>query len=611
MLRLFTVLKYIKGYGGYASLNIICNILFSIFSLFSLVMVKPFLDLLFQDEKNFTSILNSGKPSFHFSAEYASHITHFFLATFIRNYGKAESLFFICIAVFVLTMFKNLARYMAMFVLAPIRNGVVRDLRNKMHEKVLRLPLSFFSQEKKGDILSRITLDVSEIEWSIMQSLELVFREPLLILFSFATLVALSPYLTLYVLLLLPFAGLILALMGKSLKRGTTRAKTALGELFIIMEETLSGLKVIKAFSAESFVGKKFTEINSVFTKLSIRVARKIDLASPLTEVIVTGILMWIMFIGGRMALDETSGFTSSSFIMYIVIASQIIPPIKQVSLAYTTIQKGLASEERINLILEAELGITEIDNPVELKKLTNKIEFRNVSFAYTKGDTSYVLKNINLELPKGKTIALVGPSGSGKTTLCDMIPRFYDCDEGGVYFDGINIKSTTFESLRNQLGIVSQEPVLFNDSIYENIAFGMKEATMEMVREAAIIANADEFIRQLPLGYKSNIGDRGGKLSGGQRQRISIARAILRNPAVLILDEATSALDTENERLVQDALQKLMKNRTTLVIAHRLSTIVNADQIIVLQNGEIIETGTHSELLAAQGVYKKLYEPG
>ncbi|MBS1646639.1 MAG: ABC transporter ATP-binding protein [Bacteroidetes bacterium] len=606
---LFKVFKYLKGYRGYTALNIFCNILFSFFSLFSFVVLKPFLDLLFMQNENYEGILAKGQPAFSLSTSWINDFFNYHISLIITQQGKSGALLLICIAFVLLTLFKNLFRYWALYALAPIRNGVVRDLRNKMMDKVLQLPLSYFSNEKKGDIMSRITFDVGEIEWGIMISLEIIFREPLLILFFLGTLIAYSPYLTLYILALLPIAGLLIALIGRSLKRNASKSKEILGNLFIVMEETLGGLKVIKSFIAEKFVSEKFKKTNQEYTNLSIKIYRKVDLSSPLTEVVVTAILMLVMFIGGTMALSGSHELTPSSFIVYIIIASQIITPIKMITQSYNIVQKGIASEERINKIIDAQNHITEIKNPIEITSFNEKIELKKVSFAYTKGDAGHVLHQVDLIIPKGKTIALVGQSGSGKTTLTDMIARFYDCDEGEILFDNTNIKNASLKSLRSQLGIVSQDPVLFNDTIFNNIAFGIEHATPQQVEEAAKIANAHDFIMQMPEKYQTSIGDRGGKLSGGQRQRISIARAVLKSPPVLILDEATSALDSENERMVQDALQKLMQNRTTIVIAHRLSTIVHADEIIVLDKGKIIERGSHQQLLAQKGSYLKLYE--
>ncbi len=611
-MKLFSVFKYIKGYWGYAGLNIFFNILFSIFSVVSLALVIPFMDLLFKSSTaDYLVMLDAGKPVFDpaHAVEFVKGMFNYNMAELIVHSGKAEALFFICVVVFILTLFKNLFRYLAMYFLAPIRNGVVRDLRNKLLKKSLNLPLSYYSNERKGDIMSRMTSDVQEIEWSIMQTLELIFREPLIIIISLIMMISISGYLTLYVFLFLPVAGLIVAIIGKSLKRSASRSKEILGRLFNILEETLGGLKVIKAFTGEKYVQRKFEETNETFYRESVSVYRKTDLTSPISETVVVGILMMILFIGGKMVISNDTVLSAAAFIGYFAMASQIVPPIKQITLAYNNIQKGVASEERINKILHAESDILETPTPTEIKTLLNQIEFRNVSFAYTKGDAGYVLKDINLSIPKGKTIALVGQSGSGKTTLCDMIARFYDADAGEILFDNLNIKQTSLKSLRDMLGMVSQEPVLFNDSVFNNIAFGLENISEQQVMEAAKIANAHDFIVAMPEGYMTNIGDRGAKLSGGQRQRISIARAVLKNPPVLILDEATSALDSENERLVQDALQKLMKDRTTVVIAHRLSTIINADEIVVMERGQIIERGTHKQLLDQKGTYHKLYE--
>jgi subfamily B ATP-binding cassette protein MsbA len=611
-MQLFRVLKYVKGYWRYAWLNIFFNVLFSVFSVVSIALVIPFMQLLFQKgNEDYVKILSEGKPAFSIAhaADYLPAAFNYTMADLIVNSGKAQALILICIVVVLLTFFKNLFRYFAMYFLAPIRSGVVRDLRNKLLEKSLDLPLSYYSEERKGDMISRMTSDVMEIEWSIMQTLELIFREPLIIIISLVFMISISGYLTLYVFLLLPVAGLIVALIGRSLKRSAVRSKEMLGKLFNIMEETLGGLKIIKAFTGEKYIRGKFESTNQSFYKESVRVYRKTDLTSPVSETVVVCILMLILFIGGSMVITNDALLSAAAFIGYFALASQIVPPIKQITLAYNSIQKGIASEERINKILHAENTITEIANPRELKNFSQGIEFKNVSFAYTKGDAGYVLKDINLVIPRGKTIALVGQSGSGKTTLTDMIARFYDCDAGEILFDNVNIRQTSLKSLRGMLGMVSQEPILFNDSVFNNIAFGLENVSEQQVIEAAKVANAHDFISQMPEGYQTNIGDRGMKLSGGQRQRMSIARAVLKNPPVLILDEATSALDSENERMVQDALQKLMHNRTTVVIAHRLSTIVNADEIIVLEKGKIIERGTHKQLLEQKGAYYRLSE--
>jgi subfamily B ATP-binding cassette protein MsbA len=606
--KLFSVLKYVKGYWGYASLNIFFNILFSVFSVVSLALVMPFMDLLFKkDTADYLKVLREPARAFSLSTDYFVSEFNRTMASFIINSGKAEALFFICIMVFVLVFFKNLFRYLAMYFVAPIRNGVVRDLRNKLLSKTLNLPLSYYSDERKGDIMSRMTSDVQEIEWSIMQTLELIFREPLTIIISLSMLISISGYLTLYVLLFLPVAGIIVAVIGKSLKRNARKSKEILGNLFNIMEETLGGLKIIKAFTGETYIKNKFDKTNQEFYNQSVKVYRKTDLTSPISEVVVVGILMLILFIGGNMVLSESGVLSAAAFIGYFAVASQIVPPIKQITSAYNNIQKGIASEERIAKILDAEINIVEKENAKSISGFNSQIEFKNVSFAYRKGDSGYVLRKINLVIPKGKTIALVGQSGSGKTTLADMVPRFYDVDEGELLIDSVNLKDLKIKELRGLIGMVSQESILFNDTVFNNIAFGINSASEEDVIKAAKIANAHDFIVALPEGYHTNIGDRGGKLSGGQRQRLSIARAVLKNPPILILDEATSALDTESEKLVQDALSNLMQNRTSIVIAHRLSTIANADEIIVLQYGEIAERGNHNQLINQNGIYKKL----
>jgi subfamily B ATP-binding cassette protein MsbA len=610
MKKLFSVLKYTKNYRKETALNVFFNVLFSFFSVFSIALAIPFLKLIFDSDLSYyQELLDKGLPPMHYTAAYFSAWGYYKMAFLVITYGKAKVLMWICFTVFSMTFLKNVCRYFAMYFLAPIRNGVVKDLRNKMMKKSLELPLSYFSDERKGDMMSRMTTDVIEIEWSIMQSLEMIFREPLLIIISLVMLIVISPYLTLYVFLLLPVAGLAVALVSRSLKSRSSRGKEVFGQLFNIMEETLGALKVIKAFTGERFVQNRFEKVNAEYNKISIGLYRRGDLASPISETVVMAVLLLILFIGGLMVIDHTSALTGETFITYFALASQIVPPIKQITLAYNNIQKGLASEERIEKILHAENPIVDKPNAKQIEQFYHSIAFKNVSFAYHKGDAGYVLKNVSLTIPKGKTIALVGQSGSGKTTMADMIPRFYDTDLGEIQIDGVALKDLNIESLRKQIGVVTQESILFNDSIEHNITFGLDSYDKEKVIEAAKIANAHDFIMQQPNGYETNIGDRGGKLSGGQRQRISIARAILKNPPILILDEATSALDTESERLVQDALNNLMKNRTSIVIAHRLSTIINADEIVVINQGELVEQGTHKELLEKNGIYKKLYD--
>ena len=611
MKNLFGVLKHIRGYWKYACLNVASNIFTVVFGLFSLTMIIPFLNLLFlSDEKSYQDILMKGKPPLSVSVHSAlDNLNYYFTQTIVEK-GKLEALVMICIIFISIIFLKNFFRYLALFFMAPVRNGIVRDMRNNIFDKTLDLPLSYYSNERKGDIMSRITTDVQEVEWSVLTGLEMIFRDPLNILLSLLFLVFLSPMLTLFVVLLLPVASGLIALIGRSLKKSSARAKERLGTLFSIMEETLSGLRIIKGFNAEPSQKEKFYSENQAFTKQMVSTYRKVDLASPMSELLGTMIMMVIMYIGGRLVIDDRSqSLKPAEFVAYLAIFSQIIPPAKSITQAYYNVQRGMASIERINKILKADVTIREKENAKPKKTFDRVIEYKNVSFAYVRGDNGYVLKDINLKIEKGKTIALVGQSGSGKSTLADMLPRFYDIDGGELLIDGVDLIDLKIKDLRNLMGIVTQESILFNDTVFNNIAFGMKNANEEDVIAAAKIANAHEFIVQMPNGYKTNIGDRGSKLSGGQRQRLSIARAVLKNPPILILDEATSALDTESEKLVQDALNNLMKNRTSLVIAHRLSTIQHADEIIVMQKGEIIERGTHNALIGKAGAYRKLYD--
>lgn len=597
------LLRYVKSYKSYAFLNIFFNMLSVVFSLFSLTMVIPFLNVLFGQQQVYE------KVEWSFSVNAALTNFNYFLSQYIIEHGKIPALTYICILIVVLFFLKNLFRYLAMYFISPIRNGVVRDLRNKMYNKILFLPLTYFSEERKGDLMSRMTSDVQEIEWSIMQSLEVIFREPLTVGLYLATMVLMSPQLSLFVFILLPIAGILIGQIGKSLRRTSSKSQAKMGILLSAIEETLSGLRIVKAFTAENFFEKKFHKLNDEYRKLMIRLYRKRDLTSPLSEFLGAVVMVIVIFFGGQLVLDSAHKLEPSVFIYFIVIFSQLIPPAKSFSEAYSNVQRGLASVDRINKILDAEITIADKEHAIQLADFNHAIEYRDVSFAYHKGGSGWVLKNINLKIEKGKTIALVGQSGSGKTTLVDLLPRFYDLEHGEILIDGENINQYKLNDLRGNMGIVNQESILFNDTIFNNIAFGLDSISIEDVEKAAKIANAHDFISQMKDGYQTNVGDRGGRLSGGQRQRISIARAILKNPPILILDEATSALDTESERLVQDALTSLMKNRTTLVVAHRLSTIQHADEIIVMQQGEIIERGNHLQLLGRSGVYKKLYE--
>jgi len=573
-------------------------------------MIAPFLDLLFlKSNDDYTARIAKGAPELKLNISSLIDNFYYSLTEMIvdPNRGKVYTLVFICMLVVIMFFLKNLCRYLALYFIAPIRNNVVRDIRNEIYAKIIELPLSYYSEERKGDIMSRMTSDVHEIEWSIMKSLEAVFRDPISIIIFMVTLVIMSPQLTLFVFILLPIAGVLIASLGKSLKRTSVKSKDTLGELISTIEETISGLRIIKAFNADKPSRARFASINQEYTKLMIRIYRKTDLSSPMSEFLGTCVMVVVMYFGGKLVLDDHPTLNASVFITYIAIFSQVIPPARSFTDAYYNIQKGIASAERIAKILDADITIQEAKDAKSIHSFSTSIEYKNVSFAYLRGDTGYALKNINLKIEKGKTIALVGQSGAGKSTLVDILPRFYDPSEGEVLIDGIPHTHYKITDLRGLMGNVTQESILFNDTVFNNIAFGIAHANEQDVIAAAKIANAHDFIMQIEGGYQSNIGDRGSKLSGGQRQRLSIARAVLKNPPILILDEATSALDTESERLVQDALSNLMKNRTSLIIAHRLSTILHADEIIVMSKGEIIERGTHLELLAKNGAYKKL----
>ena len=602
------IIALLKNYKGQVLTVVFYNILSVIFSLFSLTMVVPLLGVLFGIQPIVTV-----RPSF--SLDPNSLIDWFYYevsqlildeAGQVTLQGQTKALVFICVFVIITFFLKNLFRYMALYASAPLKNGVVRDIRNSLYHKVVNLPIAYFSEEKKGDIISKMTSDVQEVESSIVSSVEVVFKEPFAIVFFLGTLVVWSPELTMFVVVLLPVTGLVIGRIGKSLKRSSKKVQAQMGVLVSTMIETLSGLRIIKAFNAIETSTAKFEDENQHYMDLKVKMLRKQHLASPLSEVLGTIVMVMVIYYGGSLVLSG-DGLSADLFIGYIVIFSQLIQPSKAMTSAIYLIQKGMAAAERVDTVLKAEETISEKPNAISLEKFEREIEFRNVSFSYENGVN--VLKNVNLTVKRGRTIAIVGPSGAGKTTLVDLLPRFYDPTEGEVLIDGINIQDVKAWDLRNKLGIVTQEAILFNDTVFNNIAFGLTGITEAEVMSAAKVANAHDFIAQLDKGYHTNIGEDGGKLSGGQRQRISIARAILHNPPILILDEATSALDAESEKLVQDALFKLMENRTSLVIAHRLSTIQFADEIIVIDDGKIIERGNHTGLVAHNGVYRKLYE--
>jgi subfamily B ATP-binding cassette protein MsbA len=601
MKKFLRILAYIKPYWVHALLNVVANVLVIVFSLVSFVMLIPFLNLLFGIEE-----LVITKPVFHLNAESVIGYLNFYISKIIIESGKVDALFFICI--FLLTSFflRNLSRFLAMFFLAKVRVNSVRDIRDEIYHKILILPISYYNQRRKGDIMSRITTDVQEIDVSIMHYLEIIFRDPITIIAYYVTMLIMSPELTVFVTILLPVTGYVIGLIGRNLRKESKVGQARFSGLLSVVEETISGLRIIKAFTAIGFSDARFRELNRNYSRMMVRVFRTRDLSSPMSEFLSSVVIIIVLWYGGRLVLGDSGTISAAVFITYILIFSQIIPPAKSFSTGYYSIQKGIASAERVFEILDAEEVIIEKADPVRVGNFNNKIEYRGVHFSY---ETEEVLSKINVEIPKGRIIALVGPSGGGKSTFVDLLPRFYDTVGGEILLDGINIRDYRIDDLRSLMAIVTQESILFNDTVYNNIVFGKPGVTKEEVITAAKVANAHEFIMAMEDGYETNIGDRGAKLSGGQRQRISIARAILRNPPILILDEATSSLDSESERLVQDALLKVMKDRTSIVIAHRLSTIKFADEIIVLEKGRIVESGNHEQLIKAGGLYKRLHD--
>lgn len=600
--------RFVPPYKRYLVGNILFNILSAILNLFSFALIIPILQILFKIDKGVYTYMPvvvdwANWDSVKALPEIWKNNFFWFVSDLIEREGGSFTLIILGVFLVVMTFLKVASMYLAFYMMIPIRTGVVRDIRNQINRKITQLSLGFFSEERKGDILARVSGDVNEIEASIMSSLDMLFKNPILISIYLIGMILISWQLTLFVFILLPFAGYVMGQVGKKLKRRSLEGQQQWGALMSQIEETLGGLRIIKAFNAEKKIQDRFERANEQFRQTTTRVYRRQQMAHPMSEFLGTATIAVVLWYGGSLILSNNSSIDAATFIYYLVIFYSIINPVKDLSKAAYAIQKGLASMTRIDKILMAQSDINDPEQPKPVK-FTHAIEYRNVWFRYR---NDWVLKGINLTIPKGKTVALVGQSGSGKSTLVDLLPRFYDVTEGSIAIDDTDIRQVKLVDLRGLMGNVNQEAILFNDTFFNNIAFGVEGATREQVEEAAKIANAHDFIMASENGYDTNIGDRGGKLSGGQRQRISIARAILKNPSILILDEATSALDTESEHLVQEALENLMRNRTTIVIAHRLSTIKNADEICVMHEGEIVERGCHEDLLKLDGYYKRL----